>query len=117
MEVELMLGVADGSEPRLDQLARHLGRALGFDLKREGSGQEMYAGGNDLWRVWLTFDSAELEPFKSHPYSLEVGFIGRPTLDQVESMYERMATLGGYRAMLIVDYKCLRSTHTPCVDY
>ncbi|NBE81698.1 hypothetical protein [Micromonospora rubida] len=117
MEAELMLGVLDGPVPRLDELARQLGQVLGFDLNREGSGEEMYGGANSLWRVWLTFDPADLEPFKTHPYTLEIGFLGHPALDQVESLYERLAAIGRYRIMMAVDYRCIRSTHTLCEDY
>ncbi|MFF3865551.1 hypothetical protein [Micromonospora sp. NPDC001898] len=117
MEVELMLGVLDGPAPRLDEMARQLGQVLGFDLEREGSGEEMYSGGDSLWRVWITFDPADLEPFKTHSYTLEIGFLGHSALDQVESLYERLAAIGRYRIMLIVDHGCRRSTHTPCEDY
>ncbi|PZF86599.1 hypothetical protein [Micromonospora deserti] len=117
MEMTVLLGAADpGWEPCLDEVARELAVVLGFDIVRAPSGEEMFLGGDDSVRVWLTSEPQEDEPHHSHPFILDFT-TNEPGMPYAQSLFDRLANLGRYRLVLVIDHDCVRSTHFPCEDW
>jgi hypothetical protein len=115
MDMAMLIGMVDERwRPGLADAAREFGTLIGFDLVQL-PGREMYTGGTDHARAWLTWDPEENEPFRSHPYNLELAAGGmEDPLRYVDGLFERLAGDGRFRIVLLIDQGCVRSTHFPC---
>ncbi|SCL36859.1 hypothetical protein GA0074692_4472 [Micromonospora pallida] len=89
---------------------------LGFKLSPERTGKEMFLGGDDRGHAWLTWEPEDWEPFQSHPFTLDIA-TSEPEVPYVTSLFERLAGLGRYRVILLLDHACVRSTHFPCEEW
>ncbi|MFC4018903.1 hypothetical protein ACFOW4_13250 [Micromonospora sp. GCM10011542] len=114
MDKNLMIGAADlGWKPTVGQVVKDLEVVLGFKLSQTPSAEDMFLGGDDSARAWLTWEPDDREPFESHPFVLDIA-TSQPEVAYVTALFDRLADLGRYRVILLIDHACFRSTHFPC---
>ncbi|RKN32336.1 hypothetical protein [Micromonospora musae] len=114
MDKTLLLGAASPDwDPQMSEVVADLEVVLGFRLFPKPAGEEMFLGGDDRGHAWLTLEWEDFEPFRSHPFNLDVT-TSEPELPYVTSLFERLADLARYRVILLLDHACIRSTHFPC---
>lgn len=116
MDMSIMIGPADpGWEPTLAEVGEHMGALLGFPLHPVNDGESLYSF-YDGMNAWLSFDPMDNEPFRSHPYDLEVSNGG--DMEQIlHGLYDRLAEQGRWRLILVMYHDCVRSTHFPCDEW
>lgn len=112
-----MIGPADpGWEPTLPDVARDVASVLGHDLSPV-PGDDMFQGGTDTSYAWLSLERSDEEPFRSHSFDLEFSAPGEPDEALANALFDRLADLGRYRLILLLDHACVRSTHFPCEQW
>lgn len=113
MDMTLLLGPADPRwSPSLAEVAQDFSRVLGFSLDPV-PGKEMLQGGSSTAHAWLTEEPEEHEPFRSHPFNLDVT-TSQDEVTFANALFDTVAEIGQYRVVLLLDSACARSTHFPC---
>ncbi|GAA0517333.1 hypothetical protein Ade02nite_84370 [Paractinoplanes deccanensis] len=95
----------------MSEVAEVLKDVLGYSLEFLPD-DEMYYGGTEDERAWLTEYRSPDEPFRSHPFDLEFHTTG-PEEPFAHALFDRLAALGRYRLLLTFDDECVRATHFP----
>jgi hypothetical protein len=82
------------------------------------AGQDMYQGGNDKTYAWVSYeDRPDGGPFRSHPSDLDLSVPRDPEVPFANAVFDRLAEVGRYRLILLLDSACVRSTHFPCEQW
>jgi hypothetical protein len=98
-------------------VAQDVVSVLGHDLAPV-TGRDMYQGGSDRSYAWLYSDGPDdLEPSRSHPFDLDLATPHDPEVPFANAVFDRLAELGRYRLILIIEDACVRSTHFPCEQW
>jgi hypothetical protein len=72
----------------------------------------------DLGRLWVYFESADSEPFASHPYVIDIKLNDASReLEVAGAIYEGLVTSGDYRVILLEDSGLIRSSHFPSEEW
>ncbi|MEU4552986.1 hypothetical protein EV382_3680 [Micromonospora violae] len=117
METTLLLGPveADGLPP-LEQVALTVAGIIGVELVERAGDQRHFFGADDNFAVWLDTDPDTDEPFRSHPFCLDVSNPSA-TAELGTRLFHQLADSGRFRVLLILNHDCVRSTHFPCEDW
>ncbi|MER7888677.1 hypothetical protein ABTX15_02500 [Micromonospora sp. NPDC094482] len=117
MDTTLLLGVTQAGElPPLEQFAPVVAGTLGVELVERTGDWRHFFGWGENFAVWLNTEPDPEEPFRSHPFCLDVS---NPdgTAELGMRFFDQLANSGRFRVMLLLNHDCVRSTHFPCEDW
>ncbi|MFI7609490.1 hypothetical protein ACIBTV_30860 [Micromonospora sp. NPDC049366] len=118
MDVQLLLGRVDGvGGGHLDPLVLELAELFGVRFRDVTDGWPTFLANTEGFKVWVSHRPDDEEPWLSHPFLLDLATEKGREVEVGEQVYQKLVGTGRYRVALLLDGRCLRSSHVSWEDW